>query len=290
MVATINNGGGFYRWELYLHEARLHGAHVERPCINTSQGKTIIRGNTIWLGFAILKDLEYRVIEKILNARYTDGPFKNLNDCVERTGISLEQVEILIRIGALRFTQKTKKALFWEAQFLLGNVKPKPQLPQLFKVDPKQYTLPALIDERFEDAFDEMELLGFPLCNPFELTRKMIPPHIQQADLIDHINKVVLTFGYLISIKNTSTIKKERMQFGTFIDQSGAFLDTVHFPPVAAKYPFNGRGIYRIVGKVTEEFDFLTIEVIHMAKEPYIDDPRYVSRQDELKEKFKETL
>ena len=28
MVATINNGGGFYRTELYVHEARMHGAEI----------------------------------------------------------------------------------------------------------------------------------------------------------------------------------------------------------------------------------------------------------------------
>ena len=35
IVATINNGGGFYRTELYVHEARMHGARIFAPCINT---------------------------------------------------------------------------------------------------------------------------------------------------------------------------------------------------------------------------------------------------------------
>ena len=65
------------------------------------------------------------------------------------------------------------------------------------------------------------------------------------------------------------------MDFGTFIDRDGEFLDTVHFPPVAKKYPFRGRGIYRIVGRVVEEFGFYSIEVVSMEKEKYIDDPRF---------------
>jgi DNA polymerase-3 subunit alpha len=65
------------------------------------------------------------------------------------------------------------------------------------------------------------------------------------------------------------------MHFGTFLDGDGNFIDTVHFPPVASKFPFRGRGIYKITGKVIEEFDCITIEVIAMAKLPIIQDPRY---------------
>ena len=65
------------------------------------------------------------------------------------------------------------------------------------------------------------------------------------------------------------------MHFGTFIDRKGFFLDTVHFPNVAKKYPFRGRGVYRIIGKVAEEFGFHSIEVAEMYKEAMIEDPRY---------------
>ena len=66
------------------------------------------------------------------------------------------------------------------------------------------------------------------------------------------------------------------MFFGTFIDRDGHWIDTVHFPPVAAKYPFRGRGIYEITGKVVEEFEFLTIETEAINKLAYVDDPRFV--------------
>ena len=75
------------------------------------------------------------------------------------------------------------------------------------------------------------------------------------------------------------------MNFGTFIDSEGQFIDTVHFPPVAAKYPFRGRGIYAITGKVTNEFNFLSIEVSRMIKQNYIPDPRYteeVQKKDNI--------
>jgi DNA polymerase-3 subunit alpha len=65
------------------------------------------------------------------------------------------------------------------------------------------------------------------------------------------------------------------MYFGTFLDRAGQFLDTVHFPPVAKRYPFRGQGIYTLKGKVAEEFGFYSIEVEEMERLPYIDDPRY---------------
>ena len=72
---------------------------------------------------------------------------------------------------------------------------------------------------------------------------------------------VVTIVGYLITAKNTSTADGKRMFFGTFLDRKGEWLDTVHFPPIAAKYPFRGRGIYEIRGKVGIEFDCCNIEV-----------------------------
>ena len=36
MVAVINNFGGFYSTELYIHEARMCGANIQAPCVNYS--------------------------------------------------------------------------------------------------------------------------------------------------------------------------------------------------------------------------------------------------------------
>ena len=65
------------------------------------------------------------------------------------------------------------------------------------------------------------------------------------------------------------------MHFGTFLDRDGHFIDTVHFPPIAAKFPFRGRGVYKITGRVLEEFDCINIEVISMLRLATIEDPRY---------------
>jgi hypothetical protein len=56
------------------------------------------------------------------------------------------------------------------------------------------------------------------------------------------------------------------MHFGTFYDRPGEVFDTVHFPDIARKYPFRGRGFYDIKGRVVEDFGVFTIEVSFMTK------------------------
>ncbi|MCP3895119.1 MAG: hypothetical protein GY706_10895, partial [Bacteroides sp.] len=63
--------------------------------------------------------------------------------------------------------------------------------------------------------------------------------------------------------------------FGTFLDREGVFIDTVHFPQIVRKFPWRGRGVYLIEGKVISEFDALSIEVTNFQRVSIIEDPRY---------------
>lgn len=279
MVATLNNGGGFYRPELYIHEARMHGAQVEAPCVNRSELQTTIRGNVITLGFQFIKELEEHTVERLTAVR-SERPFTSLADFIDRVPLGMEQMETLVKAGCFRFTGKNKKELLWEMRLLLGGVSKKEVQPRLFLPQPKPYAFPELYTAPREEAFDHIELLGFPLCDPFMLMKQTPSAGVLAAELPRFLGKEVVAYGYLITAKTTHTSKGERMNFGNFLDRRGYFLDTVHFPDVAARYSFSGRGVYRIAGKVTEEFGCYTIEVSEMHREPYIDDPRYSEEQD----------
>lgn len=275
LVATINNGGGFYRPELYVHEARMHGGYVEAPCINNSGVLTVIKGKLIFLGFGLVKDLEINVISQLTRVRENEGQFVSLQHFVGKVAVSLDQLILLIRIGAFRFTSRTKKQLLWDAYMLLGHKKKSKPIYELFEVEAKSYVIPPLDYNDLEDAFDEIELLGFPLVSPFLLLKNGIALDARVCDFEKYLGKEVQILGYLISVKRITTSKGQEMSFGTFIDLDGNFIDTTHFPPVIAMYPFRGKGIYFIVGKVVEEFDYLSIEVTRMYRQQYIDDPRY---------------
>src|SRR5690606_35536108 len=114
MVATINNFGGFYSTELYVHEARMHGGIIEPPCINISYTQAVIRGKTIYLVFMFLQSMESRVIDKIIEERKKYDAFKNSDELIERMLIALEQIAMLIIRNASRFTGIQKRELLEE--------------------------------------------------------------------------------------------------------------------------------------------------------------------------------
>jgi DNA polymerase-3 subunit alpha len=154
--------------------------------------------------------------------------------------------------------------------FSSNRVKPTATV-ELFDTEPKEFPLPALQRNHLEDAFDELELLGFPLCNPFDLlAKKEYGDTVAQA-LSSKKGKEIRIVGYLVTTKDAYTMKKqEHMCFGTFYDVNGEVFDTVHFPDSARKFPFRGRGFYEMRGKVTEDFGVYAIDVHWMDKLPMV--------------------
>ncbi|HEY4800601.1 MAG TPA: DNA polymerase III subunit alpha, partial [Bacteroidia bacterium] len=269
MAATVNNGGGFYRTEIYIHEARMNGATVELPCINTSEGLCSVNGSVLNIGLGFLNGLEHETVNAIVLERMRSGVFSGLRDLVKRVPLSLEHLRILIRAGALRFTKKTKKELLWDAHFLLSHTKQTKPSRTLFNVEEKEFQLPPLWSHELTDAFDEIELLGFPLSvSPFVLLQEKPDLPLRASDLRIHVGKSVRVLGYLIHIKRTQTHKGESMNFGTWLDQEGQWIDTVHFPDSALKQPFRGPGCYIITGKVIDEFGFISIDVQELERLP----------------------
>ncbi|MCX6248835.1 MAG: DNA polymerase III subunit alpha [Bacteroidetes bacterium] len=324
MTGVINNFGGFYSSWVYFNEARNCGATLHLPCVNRGDYKTSITGTDIYVGFIHVANLENQTGKAISEERKANGKYLSLDDFIVRTGTSLEQMIILVRIGAFRFTGKTKAQLLWEAHLLLGKnaelsrsparngnrrsetgdqrseiensdrlpaggqfnrksevvnsiVNRKSEIPNpvLFYTPSKRYELPILEQDTVEDVYDEVELLGFPVKHTyFDLLETSFRGEIMAKEMMGCLGKKVRMLGQLVTIKYVRTVKKEWMHFGTFIDSTGHFFDTVHFPDSATNFPFRGDGIYLVLGKIVEEFGFPSMEVQKMAKMPLKKDPR----------------
>ncbi|HSH19883.1 MAG TPA: DNA polymerase III subunit alpha, partial [Draconibacterium sp.] len=218
MVATLNNGGGFYSPELYFHEAKLHGAKIELPCVNRSQWLNSIERETVYIGFYIIHELEHAVAENILREREENGRFRSLNDFVKRVQISLEQIIILIRSGAFRFTGKNKKELLWDVHYVLGHAKKTVPEKTLFETNTREFNLPELWKHELEDTFDEIELLGFPIRSPFGMLESDLPSRLKASQLPGIVGKNVEIVGYLVHRKPTRTNNGKVMYFGTWLD------------------------------------------------------------------------
>jgi len=274
MTAVLNNGGGFYSVEHYLHEAQQQGATICPPCINNSDHPNRLIGTSIYLGFGYLKNLETFTVQRMLSERQLNGSYSSLDDFIDRVTISIEQLTILIRIDAFRFTQQAKTELLWQAIFKLNADGVKSQQSKLFKIQHKEFKLPKLNSNWIENAYDEMELLGFPLCNYFNLVHGDMANGINASQMKDHINQEVLIYGSLVTTRFNKTSQGKLMRLSTFIDKNGDYFDAVHFTDVVEKYPVNGLGVYACYGRITDRFDFYSMSVVWSRKAAILPDPR----------------
>ena len=270
MVAVINNFGGFYTTELYMHELRRAGANVYPPCVNHSDELTNVLGIDVYVGLGLIQGLDKNSIDIILEQRSRYGAYTSLQDFMDKTHIIGEHLNTLIRINALRFTSIGKKELLWHANFLHTKHNPialqETQLfaPEVLSLDTT--ILPHLPVHAYDDMIDEMELLGFSLQNPFDIVDDDANKYTPVSALPNLLGKVVEVLGYLVTTKPVHTVKHEYMCFGTFLDAHGAWLDTVHFPDSHAKYPIQGRGFYKMRGRVVQEFGVYGVEVTWLCK------------------------
>lgn len=275
MTAVINNFGGFYHSWIYFYEARRQGANIELPCVNNGDYFTSIQGVDIYTGFIHISNLESSIAKEIPKERNRNGLYSGLENFIDRIDIGLEQIIILIRIGAFRFTGKTKAQLLWEAHLYLRRNAVNTNYHSLFQTPARQFRLPKLEYSLIEDAYDEIELLDFPVSMTyFDMLKTSFRGEVFARDLINNVGKKVKMVGLVAAIKFVKTVKREIMHFAAFLDVDGEYFDTVHFPDNLRKYPFRGRGVYLIYGEVTQEFDFPNITVEKMAKLAIQPDPR----------------
>ncbi|UYQ91844.1 DNA polymerase III subunit alpha [Chitinophaga horti] len=272
MVAVINNFGGFYNRELYFRELSKAGVTLHPPCVNDGDYYTNIKGSDVYTGFIQVDRLEQAWMERVLRCRQADGLFSGLEDFIARTAPAPEQLEILIRVGAFKFTGESKKSLLWQSSLLLRKQVAEDARLSLFREEPRDWKLPHLSKHTHEDAFDEIELLGFPLASPFEVLDHQQDVY-DTAGMIDRkVGQQVKVLGYLVTLKYIRTSKGDPMCFGTFLDREMNFVDTVHFPQSLGRYPFQKGGFYVLEGLVTEEFGVITINVQAMKKIGYFED------------------
>ena len=274
MVGVINNFGGFYKTEYYIHEARMCGARIEAPCVNNSEHLTTIDGKTIYLGFVHLHGTERKLSQRIVRERRRAGPFLDLADFTSRVKVGSESLDVLIRINAFRFTSRNKYELLWEKNGV-HNEKRQYHTGVLFGDVHEDFTLPQLSEGTDDQVFDEIELLGFPLASPFFLLERKPPHIIPTLSMLSHEGKRIDMLGYYVCTKHVTTSNRKHMKFGTWVDEAGHFFDTTHFPNSLTRYPFRGKGIYHMRGKVTVDFGFPALEVDWMERLPFRKDERY---------------
>ncbi len=280
MVAALNNGGGFYDAETYITEIRKCGGKVHAPCINKSDHPHVIYGEHIYLGLGMIRGLEIKIIKRILENRQFFGAFTSFDDFIDRVPAPLDQLTLLLKINAFRFTGMDKHHLLWKAHFKLNKSRRIPSQQMLFRPKHRDFDLPQFFYSALVEAYDQIALLGFSLSGHFALLQEPMKKTVTVGDLRSHIGKEIEIYGSLITVKKVKTQASKFMAFATFFDVEGEVFDTVQFPAVAEKYPLYSKGVFLCRGTVTDELGYLSINVKWLSRQEMTGDPRLLdSRQ-----------
>ena len=271
-VAVINNFGGFYPTWVYFNELRRQGGIIHLPCVNNSEYLTTLHGKIAYIGFVHMQGLEAELAQNIVNERLANGRYRSLVDFMERLRPKMEQMTILIRSGAFAFTGKSKPSLLWEAHAYNGKMssyrnKFHGMRGCMFEPQYVDYQLPDMKTNPLEDAYDEIELLGFPVTMTwFDMLKTKFRGEVFAKNMLQCVGNQYRMLGHLVSLKYVKTSKGDLMHFANFLDANGDVFDAVVFPNVLKNYPFQGNGTYLMLGKITEEFGHPSIEVQKLAK------------------------
>ncbi|MBO4574757.1 MAG: DNA polymerase III subunit alpha [Bacteroidales bacterium] len=279
-VAVINNFGGFYPTWVYFNEFRRQGGIVHLPCVNVSEYLTTLHGRVAYMGFVHLQGLEAELAQNIVNERVVNGKFRDVADFMERLRPKIEQIVILIRSGAFSFTGKPKPTLLWEAHVYNGKMnsyrnKFHGMRGLILDAQSADYQLPAMNTRPLEDAYDEIELFGFPVTMTwFDMLKTRFRGEIMADDMLKNVGRQYRMLGHLVSLKYVKTCKGDLMHFANFLDAQGNVFDATVFPNVLKMFPFQGNGTYLMLGKIVEEFGHPSIEIQKLAKMEIQEDPR----------------
>jgi error-prone DNA polymerase len=104
---------GFYNLETLKEDAKRHNVKVLNPDLNLSLDKCLIEGQALRLGFLQVIGLGAAAAASILKGRQS-GPFRDIGDFMERSGV-LEEVALnLCGAGAFDSLEPNRRRVKWE--------------------------------------------------------------------------------------------------------------------------------------------------------------------------------
>jgi error-prone DNA polymerase len=126
--ALFNNQPmGFYPPHVLTNDAKRHDIEVRRPDINLSNARCSVetpeggRG-AVRVGLGYVRSVGEAASERIEYERSVGGAFLSLFDFVQRTGVSREATQNLIRVGAFDDFGLNRRELIWQLGLFWGDM------------------------------------------------------------------------------------------------------------------------------------------------------------------------
>ncbi|NMA69311.1 MAG: DNA polymerase III subunit alpha, partial [Desulfitobacterium sp.] len=247
LISTVMSSAD--KVSFYIHEARQSGIKILPPDVQYSQGGFSIEGDGIRFGLGAIRNVGLNVVEKIIEAREKEGPFKSLYDfCLRVDGKVLNKrvLESLLRGGAL-------SSLCGRAQGLLA-LDTVLELAHQRQRDKEsgQFSLFDFSDEVDEDVelpdvkeFDQREILkmekeylglylsGHPLESVLPKMKKLTSEDINTCLERNEERKVIL--GGIVTGYRTNVTRKGEMMASFVLEDLTGTMEVLVFPRVFAQ-------------------------------------------------------
>jgi error-prone DNA polymerase len=228
-AALINSQPmGFYSVNTILQDAQRHGVRVEPVCVLKSAWDCTLEEGALRVGLRQVKGLGRRTAERIALARQT-GPFRHLEDCVDRARLDRKEVRLLAEAGAFGTLVPHRREALWRAAL--------PKKDELFRAAEWQDTVPVLpVPTRVEQLLLDYERTGLSVADhPMRLVRPGLPSYVRaSADLLAVAHGTPVTVaGMVICRQRPQTASG--VVFVTMEDEAG-FLNLVFFAKVFEAY------------------------------------------------------
>jgi len=278
LAAMCSAGAGFYHVSAYVEEAKRWGIEVRLPSVNHSRmeytaedgedGKRALR-----VGLMQVKGLRMETITAIPRAREEGGAFLSLEDFLRRVPVECDEIESLIKCGALdemdgEVCKMTRPEMLWQWNLLQAGGKcirsQGAALPQrtdiLFAEANARNDIGAMLAEmqtpeytreqklRYEREILEVCVSGHPL--------DFLPRNgeVWSDDLPSLRGKRVTLCGWVVTHRHVGTKNYRNMMFVTLEDQRGVY-EVVLFPNAYDRY---GGLVYetramRVTGRVEQD-------------------------------------
>ena len=246
----------------YILEAKANQIEIEKPTINNSDIRYIVRNNKIIYPLSNIKSIGNVVSEEINQAK-KEGEFKDIFDCFSRlyiAGIGKKTLETLIYADVFKEFKYNRQTLIYNLDSLFNYA-------ELTKdIDPSLVMKPEIeIKEEFDLEFlleKEKECFGFYLsAHPTNKYKKDNPYCIPLNTVDKYFDKQVDVLILVEKIKIIDTKKGEKMAFVTGSDETCS-REFILFPKTYKEFSDIEKGkLLKIRGKVERRIDEIQIIV-----------------------------
>ena len=246
----------------YIMEAKANGIEVEKPTINNSESRYVVKDGKIIYPVSNIKSIGTVVSEQIKNAK-KDGPFKDIYDCFSRlylNGLGKKNLETLINADIFKEFGYNRATLIYNLDSLFNYAELTKDIDPSLVMKPdieyqKDYSNEILLEK-------EKEVFGFYLSShPTNMYKKDNPYCIPLNTVENNLNKKVDTLILVDKIKIINTKKGDKMCFLTGSDETTTMEYTL-FPKTYNNYSDIKVGdLLKVRGNVERRIDQVQIIV-----------------------------